>query len=188
METERHKPKGRSNQRAWYIIPSALTIVSLTCGGLYAFCANGERSSTAKSDEKNIYALLMPQDKERIRLVAQDGNALSITCQKEGQAGEYYVLVRFEKQVPIRGENRIAIKVLDGARKKVTGATVEIEYLMPSLPGRPSMMHYRTTARQENGAYRADVILSMNGEWIFKVHITKDDKIRTFQFPIEVLH
>src|SRR5208283_4986718 len=83
----------------------------------------------------------------------------------KGKAGSYTVDVGFDKNPPVKGQNRIEIGIADTALKPVRGATVVVNYLMPSLPGRPPMMEYKTTAVPEEKKYKAVVDLSVSGEW-----------------------
>lgn len=104
----------------------------------------------------------------------------------KGKAGGYTVQVEFDKNPPARGENRIQIDITDAAMKPVADATVVVKYLMPSLPGRPPMMEYNTTATPASEKYNAIVDLSMAGEWTFVINITRDGKTETMKFSFVV--
>jgi len=104
----------------------------------------------------------------------------------KGKAGSYTVDVGFDKNPPVKGQNRIEIGIADTALKPVRGATVVVNYLMPSLPGRPPMMEYKTTAVPEEKKYKAVVDLSMSGEWTFVINITRDGKTEATRFSLVV--
>ena len=103
-----------------------------------------------------------------------------------GKAGSYTVDVEFDKNPPARGENRIEIGITDAAMKLVADATVVVTYLMPSLPGRPPMMEYKTAATPEGRKYKATVDLSMEGEWTLVVNMTRAGKSETMKFSFVV--
>ena len=75
---------------------------------------------------------------------------------------------------------------MDAAMKPVTDATVVVKYLMPSLPGRPPMMEYSTTATPAGKKYNAIVDLSMAGEWTFVIDITRAGKSEAMKFSFFV--
>lgn len=183
MQKDRGEPERHPDKKIWLTISIFLAIVALTCGWLAFY-----RPTLELDDHAKVQAAAMTQDDQKtIRLVAQEPNGFRVSYQHQGQAGKFYVVVRFGNRAPIKGRNHLSIIVLDSLRNKVDDATVKIEYLMPSLPGRPSMMHYEVSAQQEKGSYHADVNLSMKGEWIFRVDVWKNDQKGTFEFPAEVL-
>ena len=99
----------------------------------------------------------------------------------KGKAGSYTVDVKFNKNPPAKGENRIEIDITDAAMKPITDATVVVKYLMPSLPGRPPMMEYSTTATPEGKKYKAILDLSMAGEWTFVINISHERQDRGYE-------
>jgi hypothetical protein len=103
-----------------------------------------------------------------------------------GKAGSYTMDVEFDKNPPAKGDNRIEIDVADAALNPVKGATVVVNYLMPSLPGRPPMMEYKTVAESKDKKYNAIVDLSMAGEWVFVVNIARDGKTEAMKFTLVV--
>ena len=104
----------------------------------------------------------------------------------KGKAGSYTIDVEFDKNPPAKGENRIGIGIADAALKPVKGAMVTVNYLMPSLPGRPPMMEYKTTAAPEGKKYKAIVDLTMAGEWTFVINIARDGKTEAMRFTLVV--
>ena len=104
----------------------------------------------------------------------------------KGKAGEYNIDVRIDRNPPGRGHNGINVMVTDRASRPVTDAEVEIEYLMPSLRGRPPMMDYKTKAQPAGGKYHADLNLSMAGEWRVIVKVARGGKGETVGFTFVV--
>jgi YtkA-like len=113
-----------------------------------------------------------------------------IACAKEyeviGKAGIYSVVVKFDKSLPVKGDNQVEISVKDTGMKPVTDAVVAVNYLMPSLPGKSAMMEYKTTAAFDRGKYVATADLSMSGEWAFLISISRAGKTETMRFNLIV--
>jgi len=104
----------------------------------------------------------------------------------KGKAGEYNIDVKIDRNPPGRGHNGISVAVTDRASRPVTDAEVEIEYLMPSLRGRPPMMDYSTKARLTGGKYHADLNLTMAGEWRVIVKVAHGGRGETVGFTFVV--
>jgi hypothetical protein len=90
-----------------------------------------------------------------------------------GKAETYTAKVTFLQGQPVKGANRVRIEILDAASRAVKDTQVEIEYLMPSLPGKPPMMDYHAPANKVGAAYEATLRLDMTGEWKIIVSITR---------------
>jgi len=103
-----------------------------------------------------------------------------------GQAGEYSIVVMFDKNKPSEGKNRIQIKITDIARRPVRNSLVEIDYFMPSLPGKPSMMEYRTDAKPIRDIYEAILDLPMKGVWRATMMVTTKEKHEKLTVEFEV--
>lgn len=84
----------------------------------------------------------------------------------------YSIQVTWDNTKPALGANRLQIVVTDEASRPVAGAEVKIVYLMPSLPGRPPMMEYSTTASPVDSRYEATINLTMKGVWQMVVSVT----------------
>ena len=104
----------------------------------------------------------------------------------KGNAGAYNIDVKIDRNPPARGHNGIDITVTDKALKPVTDAQVEVEYLMPSLPGRPPMMDYSTTAKLTGNKYHGSLNLTMAGEWKVVVKIVRAGKGEIMGFTFVV--
>ncbi len=104
-----------------------------------------------------------------------------------GKAGGYSIVVTWDKSRPALGPNRVEVVVTDAASQPVSGAQVKIDYLMPSLPGRPPMMEYSTQATPvEGGKYEATLDLTMKGLWEMVVTVTtaKETQKATSTFEV----
>lgn len=112
--------------------------------------------------------------------------ALASDYEKKGKAGDYGVEVRIDKNPPGRGNNNMSIYVKNRAGQPVTDASVKVNYLMPSLPGRPPMMDYNTEAALSGNHYLAKMNLSMAGEWTVVLGVTRAGKTETMQFSFVV--
>ena len=90
-----------------------------------------------------------------------------------GKTDTYTAKVTFLEGQPVKGSNRVRIDIIDASSRHVKDAQVEIEYLMPSLPGKPPMMDYHTTAKRVGAAYEAFLKTDMAGEWKMVLSITR---------------
>jgi hypothetical protein len=114
-------------------------------------------------------------------LSAQAGN-----YENKGAAGDYTVVIRIDKNPPGRGNNNMAVYITDRAQQPVTDARVKVNYLMPSLPGRPPMMNYNTEATLSGDHYLAKMNLSMAGKWSIILGVSRAGKSETVQFSFVV--
>ena len=90
-----------------------------------------------------------------------------------GKAKTCTAKVTFLEGQPVKGSNRVRIDIIDASSRHVKDAQVEIEYFMPSLPGKPPMMDYHVTAKRVGAAYEAFLKLDMTGEWKMVLSITR---------------
>jgi hypothetical protein len=90
-----------------------------------------------------------------------------------GKAESYTAKVTFLEGQPVKGSNRVRIDIVDSSSRHVTDAQVGVEYLMPSLPGKPPMMDYHTTAKRAGAAYETTLKIDMTGEWKIVLSITR---------------
>jgi hypothetical protein len=104
----------------------------------------------------------------------------------KGKAGDYNVEAMIDRNPPGRGNNNIEIVIKDKTSKLVTDAQIQVQYLMPSLPGKPPMMEYITTAKATGDHYQAQMDLSMAGKWTVVLRITRAKKTATMKFTFVV--
>lgn len=101
------------------------------------------------------------------------------------RAGSLEVSVRFDKDSPTVGKNKITIEIKDGQGHYVRDAKVKLEYSMPAMSGMPPM-NYKTNAELKGDEYRAEMDLSMTGPWNITVKIIRAGKTETARFSIDV--
>jgi hypothetical protein len=112
--------------------------------------------------------------------------ALASEYEIKGKAGDYNVEVRIDKNPLARGYNNMDVVITDAVAEVVTDAQVEIEYLMPSLPGKAPMMKYSTVAKPSDHHYLARLNLAMNGVWNIIISLTRARKTDAMEFTIVV--
>ena len=101
------------------------------------------------------------------------------------KAGSYTVEVKLDKNPPITGPNKMEINIQDDKGIKVTDATVVVEYVMPAMPGMPSM-NYKAKAELNGSRYLANVNFSMSGAWAVNIKITRAGKTQAVKLNVDV--
>jgi hypothetical protein len=114
------------------------------------------------------------------------GLAFANPYEVRGRAGTYLVDVVFDKNPVVKGKTNLEIVVSDAASKPVADATVLVDYSMPTLPGKPSMMSYTATALRVGTRYRTVLDLSMKGAWTFAINVTRARKTEVMTFSLAV--
>jgi hypothetical protein len=114
------------------------------------------------------------------------GLAFANPYEVRGKAGTYVVDVAFDKNPVVKGKNHIAVLVSDATSKPVADATVLVDYSMPTLPGKSSMMSYTAPALRVGKKYTAALDLSMTGEWTFAINVTRAGKTEAMTFSLAV--
>jgi hypothetical protein len=104
----------------------------------------------------------------------------------QGKEGSYVVTLAFDQGRPVIGTNRVRITVKNATSQAVAGARVKVDYFMPSLREKPSMMGRSTTAKASGGAYEATLKFSMKGEWRIMVTVTGPERTDEIAFAFEV--
>jgi hypothetical protein len=121
-----------------------------------------------------------------VLLLAGLGLASAREYRVSGKAGGYTVNVIFDNSPLEKGNNPVKIAVSDADSRPVTDAKVVVDYSMPTLPGRPSMMSYTATATGNGNTYKAMLDLSMRGEWTFVINVTRAGKTDAMTFNLIV--
>jgi hypothetical protein len=103
-----------------------------------------------------------------------------------GKAGPYNVVATFDQAKPVEGKNKLRIAVTDSASQPVKDAKVDIEYLMPSLPGKPPMMDYHTVSEPSGDGYGATLNLTMKGQWKAFISVTRRNSTEKMAFDFVV--
>ena len=101
------------------------------------------------------------------------------------KAGNYTVQVTLDKNPPITGPNKMEINIQDDKGIKVTDATVVVEYVMPAMPGMPSM-NYKAKAELNGSRYLANVNFSMSAAWAVNIKITRAGKTQAVKLNVDV--
>ena len=101
------------------------------------------------------------------------------------KAVSYTVEVKLDKNPPITGPNKMEINIQDDKEIKVTDATVVVEYVMPAMPGMPSM-NYKAKAELNGSRYLANVNFSMSGAWAVNIKITRAGKTQAVKLNVDV--
>lgn len=86
------------------------------------------------------------------------------------QAGPFKLDITLDKNPPVTGENNISILVWDVAGRPVKDAKVNIEYIMPAMPGMPAM-NYKAALAGKDGIYSGKLNFSMSGAWSVEVKV-----------------
>ncbi len=101
------------------------------------------------------------------------------------QAGPFKVDISLDKNPPAMGENNIIIAVWDAAGKPVKDAKVNIEYIMPAMPGMPAM-NYKAALAGKDGKYSGKLNFSMPGAWSVEVKVEAAGKKGKAKLNIDV--
>ena len=101
------------------------------------------------------------------------------------QAGPFKVDIALDKNPPAIGENNIIIAVWDAAGKSVKDAKVNIEYIMPAMPGMPAM-NYKAALAGKDGKYSGKLNFSMPGAWSVEVKVEAAGKKGKAKLNIDV--
>ncbi len=108
-----------------------------------------------------------------------------------GKADGNTVRVTFDKSQPSLGVNQVEIAITDQQSRPISNVQVNVEYFMPSLPGKPPMMDYLATAKPVGkNKYVAILNLDMKGEWRMVVSMVtvaeaKQTEAVTFAFEVK---
>jgi hypothetical protein len=102
------------------------------------------------------------------------------------QVGEYQVVMRIDRNPPVKGDNGLEVTITDGSGKAVLDARVLVNYYMPPMPRMPPM-NYRKEAKPKKDKYGLKMDLIMEGPWIILMKITVGEKNLTAKFHVEVV-
>ena len=119
-----------------------------------------------------------------IVLLLAAGVAYAKGYEVKKKAGEYDIVVTFDKNPPVANDNEASIAIKDASGKPVTDAKVKVDYSMPAMAGMPPM-NYKTEAALQGEEYKATLGLSMSGSWNVAVKITRAGKTITTKFTVD---
>jgi hypothetical protein len=101
------------------------------------------------------------------------------------KAGDYDVVVKFDKNPPAAGENNLSVAIKDKAGADVKDAKVSVEYTMAAMPGMPAAK-YNTGTELKGSEYKAKLDFSMSGGWGMAIKINRGGKTDQTRFNIDV--
>ena len=101
------------------------------------------------------------------------------------KAGDLTVVVKIDKNPPVTGTNKMEIAIQDAVGKKVTDASVAVEYGMPAMPGMGAM-NYKTNATLKGNIYLATINFSMTGAWNISIKINRGAKTQTAKLNVDI--
>jgi len=91
---------------------------------------------------------------------------------KNQPAGEIFIAHEVLPQPPRVGQVEIRLRPTDASRKPLTGAQIKLEGNMSHAGMSPL---FADTLEVAPGEYRANMNLSMAGDWVILVHLTLPD-------------
>ena len=96
--------------------------------------------------------------------------------QPEAQRPTVEVELTTTPNPPIRGQNKLAVKLHDTTGKTLSGAQVEVTFYMAAMPamGMAAMKAQATLTDQGSGTYAGDIELQSGGTWQVTVSAAKD--------------
>jgi nitrogen fixation protein FixH len=112
------------------------------------------------------------------------GIAFAGDYQVTKKAGDFDVVVTFDRNPPVVGGNNVTVAIRDSVGKPVTDAKVRVDYSMPAMPGMPAM-NYKSEAALNGEVYTAPMDLSMSGAWNVAVKILREGKVSTVKFNVD---
>lgn len=86
------------------------------------------------------------------------------------QAGSFSVKAALDPDPPTTKGNALVIEIHDGSGKPVDDAKIDVAYDMPAMAGMPEMKG-NASVKPEDGHYRAEFDLPMDGTWPLSVGI-----------------
>lgn len=113
------------------------------------------------------------------------GTAAAKDYEVTKKAGDYSVVVKFDRNPPITGNNNLSVTLKDSTGAEVKDAKVEVEYSMAAMPGMPAVK-VKTDTELKGSEYRTKINFSMAGGWGVAVRITRGDKIVQAKFSVDV--
>jgi hypothetical protein len=116
-------------------------------------------------------------------LVAGAVSAKSLEVTKK--AGTNTVTVTLQNDPPATGPNTVTVAVKDASGKAVTNAAVEVDYVMPAMPGMPAMK-YKAPLKLTGQVYTGVLDFSMAGSWQVSVKVKQGTQTGTVRFSTDV--
>jgi hypothetical protein len=103
------------------------------------------------------------------------------------KAGDYNVLISFDRNPPVAGNNDVSIKVTDASGRPAGDAAVTIDYWRPGIQCMcMPPMNYHAEAQLKGERYVGKVDLSMPGVWNIIVRLSLAGKRWRTAFTVDV--
>ena len=99
---------------------------------------------------------------------------VAISCRNQSSQ-EIFIAPEVSPQPPRVGQVEIRLRIADASRKPLTGARIRLEGNMSHAGMSPVFVD---TIEVAPGEYRANMDLSMAGDWIILVHLTLRDRTK----------
>jgi hypothetical protein len=117
-------------------------------------------------------------------LLLAAGTAYAKGYEVQKKAGEYDIIVTFDRNPPVASDNAVSVTIKDAAGHIVKDAVVKIEYSMPAMMGMPAM-NYKADAALQGEEYKTTLGLSMSGSWNLALKVTRAGKTSTMKFTVD---
>ncbi len=85
------------------------------------------------------------------------------------------ITLKADRYPLIKGDNSLAVSVVDTAGKAVPDAAVQVRYYMPPMPGM-APMEFNTQAAPKGPGYSFTANIPMEGGWKAEVTVTRPGK------------
>jgi Flp pilus assembly protein CpaB len=94
------------------------------------------------------------------------------------KAGNYTIMAHFEKDPPVKGENKLIIAIKDKAGQPVEDAKVTVKYYVVAerQSTQKPYTEYNTDAKAAGSEYRAILNLTMKGPWYIETKFVRGGK------------
>jgi uncharacterized GH25 family protein len=120
-----------------------------------------------------------------VLMVLIAGSVWAKSLEVTKKAGANTVTVTLQNDPPATGPNPVTVAVKDAAGKPVTNATVEVDYVMPAMPGMPAMK-YKEPLKLTGQVYTGKLDFSMAGSWQVSVKVKQGGATGTVKFNTDV--
>ncbi len=100
------------------------------------------------------------------------------------KTGEYEVAISINRNPPTVGDNKIEISLKGPDGRKITQASILVNYYMPPMP-RMVPMNYITPAELKGDIYQTTLHLIMEGPWVIALKIALNGKTSTVKFNLD---
>jgi YtkA-like len=103
------------------------------------------------------------------------------------KAGDYSVVITFDRNPPVAGNNDVSIKVTDASGRSAGDAKVTIDYWRPGIQCMcMPPMNYHADAQLKGARFQGKVDLSMPGVWNIIVRLTLGGRTWRTEFTVDV--